>query len=100
MTTAAFVKLVLATLVVLLAIDMVWLGAVAKGFYQQYLGDGYRGDKLERRLGSTFVEAPQCPRARSSCRVGHAYAHWRPLRTSADDPHGQQRESDPAGSTL
>ena len=44
MTTAAFVKLYFATLVVFLAIDMVWLGVLAKGFYQRHIGDLLRPD--------------------------------------------------------
>ncbi|HSM18126.1 MAG TPA: DUF2177 family protein [Gemmatimonadales bacterium] len=44
MTIAAFVKLYFATLVVFLAIDMVWLGVLAKGFYQRHLGDLLRPD--------------------------------------------------------
>ncbi|NNG17770.1 MAG: DUF2177 family protein [Gemmatimonadales bacterium] len=44
MTTAAFIKLYFATLVVFLAIDMVWLGVAAKGFYQRYLGELLRPD--------------------------------------------------------
>jgi len=44
MTTAAFVKLYFATLMVFLAIDMVWLGVLAKGFYQRHIGDLLRPD--------------------------------------------------------
>jgi uncharacterized membrane protein len=44
MTVTAFAKLYFATLVVFLAIDMVWLGLVAKGFYQRHLGDLLRPD--------------------------------------------------------
>ena len=44
MTTAAFAKLYLATLLVFLAIDAVWLGVVAKGFYQRHIGDLLRPD--------------------------------------------------------
>ena len=44
MTIATFVKLYFATLVVFLAIDMVWLGVLAKGFYQRHLGDLLRPD--------------------------------------------------------
>jgi uncharacterized membrane protein len=44
MTTVAFVKLYFATLAVFLAIDAVWLGVLAKGFYQRYLGDLLRPD--------------------------------------------------------
>ncbi len=44
MTIAAFVKLYFASLVVFLAIDMVWLGVLAKGFYQRHLGDLLRPD--------------------------------------------------------
>lgn len=35
---ANYIKLYLATLVVFLAIDMLWLGVVARGFYQKHLG--------------------------------------------------------------
>ena len=44
MTTAAFAKLYLATLLVFLAIDAIWLGVVAKGFYQRHIGDLLRPD--------------------------------------------------------
>jgi len=44
MTTAAFAKLYLATLLVFLAIDAIWLGVVAKGFYQRHLGELLRPD--------------------------------------------------------
>lgn len=39
MTTSFYIKLYLATVVVFFAIDMVWLGLVARGFYRKYLGD-------------------------------------------------------------
>jgi len=38
MTAAYYIKLYLATLVAFLAIDMVWLGLVARTFYRKYLG--------------------------------------------------------------
>ena len=44
MTIAAFLKLYFATLAVFLAIDMVWLGFAAKGFYQRHLGELLRPD--------------------------------------------------------
>ena len=33
-----YLKLYLATLVVFLAIDLIWLGLIARGFYQKHLG--------------------------------------------------------------
>ncbi len=38
MNLSFYVKLYLLTLVAFLAIDMVWLGLVARGFYRKYLG--------------------------------------------------------------
>jgi uncharacterized membrane protein len=35
---AYYLKLYFATLIVFFAIDMIWLGLVARGFYQQHLG--------------------------------------------------------------
>jgi uncharacterized membrane protein len=40
----AFIRLHLATLVVFLAIDMVWLGWIARGFYRAQLGGLMRAD--------------------------------------------------------
>jgi len=44
MTVAAFAKLYAATMAVLCAIDLVWLGLVAKDFYRSRLGDLMRPD--------------------------------------------------------
>jgi len=41
---ASFVKLYLLTLPVLIAVDAVWLGLVARGFYRQHLGALLRPD--------------------------------------------------------
>jgi len=38
MTTAYYIKLYLATLVAFFAVDLVWLGLVARTFYRKYLG--------------------------------------------------------------
>ncbi|MBN2548808.1 MAG: DUF2177 family protein [Anaerolineales bacterium] len=38
MTTGFYLKLYLAAVVVFFAIDMVWLGVVARGLYRKYLG--------------------------------------------------------------
>ncbi len=35
---AYYIKLYLLTLIVFFAIDMIWLGLIARGFYQQHLG--------------------------------------------------------------
>lgn len=38
MTTAYYIKLYLATLVAFFAVDLAWLGLVARTFYRKYLG--------------------------------------------------------------
>ena len=40
----SFVKLVLVTLPVFLVIDLLWLGVVARGFYQRHLGHLFRAN--------------------------------------------------------
>lgn len=44
MTPALFAKAYAVTLPVLLALDALWLGVVAKGFYRRWLGDLLRPD--------------------------------------------------------
>ena len=39
MTTAQFLKLYLLTIPIFFVIDLLWLGVIAKGIYQKYLGD-------------------------------------------------------------
>lgn len=44
MSISAFLRLHIATLVVFLAIDMVWLGWIARGFYRAQIGGLMRDD--------------------------------------------------------
>jgi len=44
MSISAFLRLHVATLVVFLAIDMVWLGWIARGFYRAQIGGVMRDD--------------------------------------------------------
>lgn len=44
MTAQSFVKLFLATFPVFLIIDLLWLGVVARGFYQRHLGHLFRAN--------------------------------------------------------
>ncbi len=44
MTAGTFIKLYLITIPIFFAIDLIWLGIVAKGFYRKHLGHLLRAD--------------------------------------------------------
>ena len=66
-----YLKLYFATLIAFFAIDMVWLGLVARTFYREYLGffvDSHH--QLDRRGDFLFIVRPGDLGVRSSTRAG------------------------------